>query len=452
MQNYHRSVLQGADSVSRGVLRLTQPQAAALNLSDKNSTYLYAGKNRMQIIISISESNKNTNHFYLSSSDLKKLRLPAGISLGVSRQPDGIHLGPVVGVMAEKYQQAGRPFGTQSFFIRQLIEAAQELGEFCFGFSPSGVNWTNNTITGYTWNKKRWVKGVFPMPDVVYPREKGYLPYNLKVRKRLQSQGCKFLNPGLIGKWQTYQILSQHPVLKNHLPDTRLVQDFRRVERMINKYRSVYMKPIAGSMGRNIIKVRKTGPNSFHYQYQMNNRMYRGNASGLNQLKNALKPVMRNKAYIVQKQINLLRYHGNLLDVRVMMQKDNTGRFCITGKACRIGRPGSITSNISTGGQGQKVEFILSQHFAQHKQREKIINEINMVAVEAANTLDKAVGSIGELGIDIGIDRDGMIWFIEANLRPARQVFLLIGEKATRKASVTNPMLYCRYLAGFEEK
>jgi hypothetical protein len=53
------------------------------------------------------------------------------------------------------------------------------------------------------------------------------------------------------------------------------------------------------------------------------------------------------------------------------------------------------------------------------------------------------------MGVDIGIDKGGQVWFIEANLRPARQVFTLIGEKKTRLLSVKRPMLYCRYLAGF---
>ena len=56
------------------------------------------------------------------------------------------------------------------------------------------------------------------------------------------------------------------------------------------------------------------------------------------------------------------------------------------------------------------------------------------------------------MGVDIGIDKSGEIWFIETNLRPARHVFLLIGEQDTRLRSVEMPMLYLRYLAGFTSK
>lgn len=451
MQNYYRPVLE-ATHVDNGVLRLSSRHAEALNLSNHTTTYLHAGQSRLQIIISISDSDKNTNIFYLSSAVLKKLRLHSGRSYGVSVQPDGIHLGPIVGIMAQSYKESDKPFGMQSFFIKQLITAAREIGEVAYGFCPSSVNWDNKTIAGYTWAQNRWVRGIFSLPDVVYPRESGYSPYNRQVRKRLEAQGCKFLNPSLIGKWQTYQILSEHPLLKNYLPDTLLLRDFRSVERMLSQYHAVYMKPVAGSKGRNIIKVnRKSGSSGYRYQYQLNNQMYDGSASSMVGLRSSLQRVMGNQTYIVQKQINLLRSEGSILDVRVMTQKDHTGVFTITGKACRIGRPGSITSNISSGGHGQKLEFILNHHFTELEQRERIVNEIDSVALEAARALDEKLGKIGELGIDIGIDSEGRIWFIEANLRPARQVFLLIGETGVRKDSILKPLLYCRYLAGFTE-
>ena len=42
-------------------------------------------------------------------------------------------------------------------------------------------------------------------------------------------------------------------------------------------------------------------------------------------------------------------------------------------------------------------------------------------ALEAARTLENSIDRLGEMGVDIGVDRDGHIWFIEANLKPGRQ-------------------------------
>lgn len=452
MQSYNKVVLE-TSKINNGVLKLSEDQAAKLNLSNKTITLLHAGKNHVQIIISINDSSQNKNVFCLSSGTLKRLRLSSAQPFGVSRQKDGIHLGPVVGIMANLYKERDRPFGPQSLFIKQLIQTAMQIGELCYGFSPHDIHWDNKTITGYTLGKNGWVKRLFPLPDVVYPRRSGCSAFNRQVRKKLQCTGCTFLNPPLIGKWQSYKILAAHPILKNYLPDTNLVSDFNRVDQMINKYRIVYMKPVAGSQGRNIIKIAlKDRPNRYHYQYQMNNQMYNGTSANMSGLRRSLRRVMGNQTYIVQNQINLLRSEGNILDVRVLVQKDDTGNFTVTGKACRVGKPGSITSNISAGGHGSKLNLVLARNFSEPKQRQSIIDEIDMVACEAAKVLEaSASGPIGELGIDIGIDRSGKIWFIEANLRPARKLFSMIGESEVRMNSIIKPLLYCRYAAGFTE-
>jgi glutathione synthase/RimK-type ligase-like ATP-grasp enzyme len=158
---------------------------------------------------------------------------------------------------------------------------------------------------------------------------------------------------------------------------------------------------------------------------------------------------MGKRNYIVQKEINLLRTDNNVIDVRVLVQKDHTGKWTITGMICRIGRTGSITSNIASGGHASHLTKVLADNFNNDNTRRSIENEVKTLALEAAQKLEASVGSIGELGIDIGIDRSGKVWFIEANLKPARQVFRLIGDFQGRRQSVEKPLLYSRYLAGF---
>lgn len=397
-------------------------------------------------------SDKYNDTIFLPLSVLKQLFLIPGRKYGIKFTNNGeLKLGPVVGVMANVYSEKGKPFGKQSSFIKSLISYSENLGQICFGFSPYGINWTNKTISGYTLGKKGWTKAVFPFPDVVYPREKAYTPSGRSIKKRMEANGVKLLNPALLGKWQTYKILSENVNLQSYIPDTRLITNFKQVDNMIKKYRSVYLKPVNGCQGRNIIKVVKKGTNTgYEYQYTLNNKVYRGRASNLVQLKRYLSKVMRNRSYIVQKQINLIKSNGNILDVRILVQKDNSGHWGITGMAGRVGGNGAITSNISSGGQGKKVRTELMRNFNDEEKVNEIINEIEMVAIESARTLEKSIGKSGEMGIDIGIDQNGKVWFIEANLRPARFIFTLIGDNDTRMKSIVTPLLYARHLADFE--
>jgi len=436
--------------LNNSMLLIDQETAEELELSEGEVVTVSAGLLNTEQRISIINSTRRM--IELNPSILRRICVSAARKYGVTKTNNHILIGPVVGIMAETGSDISRPFLGQSNFIKEVIKASRELGEICFGFNPYSINYYNMTIIGYTYTKGGWRKGLFPIPDVVYPREGGYSHRSLQTRKKLQNMGCKFINPPLIGKWQTHKALSQSLSMHQYIPDTRRVLNFQQIERMLLRYGAVYLKPITGSQGKNIIKVaRGRDSNSYKYQYQINYQAREGIANGMNGLRKSIRSLMGKRSYIVQRRINLLRVDGNISDIRVLVQKDDTGQWSITGKAFRIGKRGSITSNISGGGSGQKVPHVLSRYFSDPQTRDRIIGEINYLAIESAKELETHMPAIGELGVDIGIDTSGKIWFIEANLKPARQVFLMIGEKNTRKMSVIKPLLYARYLAKFSQ-
>lgn len=429
-------------------LRISREVARSLNLTEGETVVFGVG--RLDSRFNIRIADRTGSFLQLSPAALDRLRLPSARRYTINAEELRLTLGPVVGIMHKMSDDTNRPFEAQSQFIKELNIEGARLGELSFGFDPRRIDFANRSVVGYSWYRGRWQRGVFPIPDVVYPRDVSYSAATHNVRRRLANLGCKFINPPLIGKWQTYHILSASEELKKFVPDTKRASNYEQIDRMLRKYGSVYIKPINGSMGRNIIKVsRGTNAGSYQYQYKVNHQPRTGYASNRNALRQNLRRIMRGHTYIVQQQINLLRVNGSICDVRVMVQKDGDGNWSVTGKAFRIGPRGSITSNISGGGTGGKVGFVLKRRFPDAQVRERIINEVDQLAVEAARALEKETGAIGELGIDIGIDVQGKVWFIEANLKPARKVFILIGEPSVRRMTVRKPMLYARHLAGF---
>ncbi len=450
MPEFKMITVRASQKRSGNTLLIGKNLAEQYNITDNQQISINVARKKRDYTVKIVPS-KYKDSIFLAPGTLRSLYLTSGRRYGANINNREIRLGPVVGIMAEVYGEAGKPFGGQSFFIRQLISSGRKLGQICFAFSPYGINWSNKTISGYTIGSQGWIKNVFPLPDVIYPRERAYSSAARRIRNRLESLGTKLINPSLIGKWQTYKILSQNPYLVPYIPDTRLITSFKQIESMVKKYQAVYLKPVNGSQGKNIVKVaKKRGHSGYDYQYVLNNRVYRGSASNLQQLRRYLGRIMGNRTYIVQKQINLIRSGGSILDVRILVQKDNSGQWGITGMAGRVGRKGAITSNISSGGQGRKVRGVLKRNFNDDEKVEEIIEKIRKIAVESAQTLEETIGKAGEMGIDIGVDQNGEVWFIEANLRPARQVFTLIGERHTRIKSVVTPLLYARHLANFD--
>ncbi|CFW96523.1 Endospore coat-associated protein YheC/D [Syntrophomonas zehnderi OL-4] len=380
-------------------------------------------------------------------------------NLGLEKERDyslkisdgSIYIGPLIGIMTNKQDDLGHPFGKQNFFISQLIEQAREMGAICFGFYYQDVNLKRARVNGYTYVNNTWKKVSYGLPDVIYPRESKNPVKQIEIRKGLSRAGCKFINPPWLGKWQTYKLMLKNDTLHKYLPETQLVKSFNQVETMLKKYHVVYMKPVTGSQGHRIIRIVKSNRSSpYHYQYQLNNQLVRGTAHRLTELERSLKRIAKGQSFIVQQRINLLKHQGRIADMRIMIQKNGQGQWSISGKAFRIGKVGSITSNISGGGSGCQIYKLLNKHFSSHD-TEKIVKEVDYLAFEVASTLDKHHGPIGELGIDIGIDQEGRTWFIEANLKPARRVFSLIGDNQTRLVTIKKPIQYARYLAGFEK-
>lgn len=420
-------------------------------VSDYNrSVDLYVGKIHRNLRLRTSSSRMDSKIIYMNPALAKKMFLTQEIKYGIKLEQNGIYIGPVVGIIAPKQGSKKRPYGSQTVFFQELMASSRKFGQICFAFYFPDINWNKKIVNGYYHDKNGWQQGKFPLPDVIYPRSKFYIGNKAESRRKLSQMGVKILNPSMVGKWEAHRLFKRNPELVPYLPETRLINSFRQVDLMAKKYRAVYLKPVNGTQGKNIIRVSKNRKSSgYCYQYHSNGSLSKGNAPNLAQLYNKLRPVMAGRSYLVQKEINLLHYEGGIVDIRVMAQKDHNGRWEVTGMASRVGKKGAITSNISSGGSARRVETVLKRNFPDSKQANQIIETIIFVTTKVAESVEKYLGNCGEMGVDIGVDKSGKVWFIEANLRPARHVFSLIGEKQTRLKSVETPLLYARYLAGF---
>ncbi|MBO8158427.1 YheC/YheD family protein [Thermosyntropha sp.] len=436
------------DNLDDNILEISSRLALNYGLFEKQKITFKLGRLKEEFYLSLIETDEDM--LVLNSVNLKKLALYPEQNYNFKINEGEIRIGPVIGIMVDIVKNRNKPFGAQTLFIKQALEIARKSGQLCFAFSPYNVDWKHKKIQGYTYLKNNWVKSVFPFPDVIYPRSRISSTEKLRIRKRFKQTGVILLNYKLLDKWEAYKILAQNPALESHLPDTRFVFDFtRQIDIMLNKYEAVYLKPICGEQGKNIIKVIKPKKKGiYEYYYSCDKRQFKGKATSINELYFSLKNVIGNRRYIVQERIKLIKWQNKIVDVRVLVQKGYGNRWEITGIACRIGNNGSITSNLSSGGTAKRLEDILKLYFNNQKM-EQILSKIKFVSLKSAETLENKIGICAEMGIDLGIDRQGKVWFIEANLRPARKIFTLIGETETRLKSIENPLLYAKYLAGF---
>lgn len=428
-------------------LLVSQDLMNKLDLTDKQVITLQFGQSRFVMHVA-ADALLSSDNLKISPAVIAKTGIHSNMAYAIINHKQIVRIGPYIGIAANLKPDRLKPFGMQTYFIRQLIEQAQSMGAVCFAFSMKDLDLIKAQVRGFTCHNNVWVKGLYPLPDVIYPRCDSEFNRH-SVRQSLQKMGVRYFNPPGIGKWGSYKTLVQNPKLVQYLPDTRLIKSFSDLNEMLNKYHHVYMKPITGSQGKNIIKVSQCGhPKSYEYHYQIHQRQISEKAGSLQELERKLKSYMGSRRYLAQQQIDLLRKDGCIMDLRVMTQKNRNGKWLVTGDVFRIGKAGSITSNISGGGSVGDVQTHLNLYFDNTQVRE-IMNDIEFLALETARTLETRLGPTGELGIDIGIDRSGKIWLIEANLKPARKIFLLMKDNEARLLSVRRPIEYSIYLAGF---
>lgn len=346
----------------------------------------------------------------------------------------------LVGVMSTR-RAGGHPFPEGGYF-RQLIRAGRRLGIRVIAFSPLDINWANGTVFGFTHNGSSWQARRYPVPRVVYDRifasHGQWAYYSSSVGRMRRTYRVRFMGRGLHGKWQFYRIARRFEDLKPYIPETHMVTGTNAVLSMLNKYRTVYLKPVFGSGGKGILRVTRRG----------GVYVVRSSGTGVSRALSAAElPAVLSGArrrYVVQQGLDLAYLRGSPYDVRSIVQKNGEGQWQVTGKAARIGRRHSITSNLHTGGHARTVPEILQAYFPERAA--EIEQEIDSLAVRVAQVMEQKAGPLCDLGLDMGIDRQGRVWLIEVNSKPGRKVFRHTGDRDARRRSIETPMAYARYL------
>lgn len=379
------------------------------------------------------------------------LPLPKTLWIRYDAQQGTLRLGPVVAILTVKRRRAGprspRLFGVRNLDIRQLMRHAGRLGLMAVAVSPEGVHPDRDWIEGYVLSGKRWALVKYPLPDVVYDRIQARSwerrPKAQRAKAFFQSSpGVKYFNEGFFDKWSLYQKMSSHPALAPYLPVTRQLTGPESLKAFLKEHGSTFLKPTEGSQGKGIVRVRRV---KGMYEWRRGSRTHR--TSRFDVLYQGIARIQRRKRYIMQPDLHLASLRGSPFDIRILMQKDGTGTWKRTKIYARVAAKGRLTSNLSRGGTGYYVGSLLRIRFG--KARRRLREKIDQAAKTIVHALDEVFETpLGELGLDLGIDRKGRIWLIEVNAKPFRKV-VDAGPRRGVYLSFHRPMAYARYLAGF---
>ncbi|MGG0153526.1 YheC/YheD family protein [Bacillus mycoides] len=372
------------------------------------------------------------------------LLLPHSATIHAFLHNQTIVFGPLIGIFTTGFNDdSNSPLGSRSISLSELLTPPFTLQPFVFVFGIQHINWEEETIEGYFFQEGKWVKNKVPLPNVIYDRlpnrqAENYKPI-VRAKKRLESDyAIPWFNPGFFNKWEVHQLLMKEDSIKTFLPNTEVFQHFEQVERFLGTYKSVYMKPIHGSFGRNIHQIfYSQTENCYYCRYRENEENKLRKYQSLETLLNHVLKGHDLKKFIVQQGISLLRFDGQPVDFRIHTNKNHFGNWVVSAIVAKIAGKGSLTTHVNSGGDTK----LLQELFPDSTKQVQIENKLKQTALQISYALDGQVtGNIGEIGFDIGLDTTENPWLFEANSKPGRTVFQ--DEKLKEQSELTRQLFY----------
>jgi hypothetical protein len=436
------------------IVWLSSPLAKLLRLGGRKSVNVKLGRDTVPA--TVRTIKRKGHHVYMSAGLRHSVRIPMAGHIYVNNEEEGeIQLGPLIGVLTDSSPSStDAPFGYRTGFVRQLLQLGRKHAYF-FAFTPRDINWQQETVHGWFYQQGTgWQRRVVPFPDVVYnrlPSRKAETGVALtSLRERFVRKRIPFFNWSFFNKSDVYKMLDNDPEALKHLPESVHNPTPERIREMLEKHQFLYYKPSGGSLGVGIYRLTYHPRKGYFIRYRRNGTNVLLRFTHFNGIMKLLRARHGNELnqYVVQQGIRLVELEHCPIDFRFHMHKDGSNRWVVAGIGAKKAGRGSVTTHIKNGGSLMTPEQALNQTFGELSQ--DVLNEAKTTAVKLSEAIERNYShTLGELGLDLGIDRDGAVWMFEANAKPGRSIFKHPALKDQGRASLQYILDHCLYLSNF---
>ncbi|MCM3567915.1 YheC/YheD family protein [Neobacillus mesonae] len=341
---------------------------------------------------------------------------------------------------------------SETSYLTEIAKTAKSLGIECLRFVPSDINPHTQRVRGKKFdnNKNQWVDDEFAIPSILYDRcfygddehSKQCLPIVTWLKSR---RDITFLGYGLPNKLELYESLKD-TVLSPYLPPTLFAADTDIILKELDARNKVILKPINGAQGYGIYYLKKSAKN-YHVKTEKQKQIISRIFPNEVKLLKWLKPLIKNRKYLLQPYLELFNQDLQPFDVRILLQKNEKGNWSERGRGIRFGTTGGLLSNLSNGGTASSFqEWTASLPTAK---ADYIRSELDYILDKLPGLLEDKFLPLFEIGVDIGIARNGSIWILDLNSKPGRKVVLQTSPEV-KETLFHAPLLYAKNLFGME--
>lgn len=320
-----------------------------------------------------------------------------------------------------------------NFYLRFAEEHQIDLFFFC----PEWIKGKKAKGYKYSVEKKASYFSFLPVPKVNVVRTiLSENQYQL-IHKLERRQHAVFLNHTKgRDKYKVYSHLSRNKNIGESLPPTARLS-YKTLMDFLNEYQHIVIKPSNGSLGKRIFTIEKNEEDNGYnirssYQGRKNSKKI-----AARDLFSAYRKLLRNPSYyLIQPYIVFQRYEGEKFDLRISVQKDKAGKWKVTGIVARVAGKNGIVTNVAQGGRVVSYKEIQLTLPARLKRR------IFGLSVQIAKEIEALNPATTDLGLDLAIDEQNKIWFIEANYCDQRYAYRESKDLDMWEASFRTPLEY----------
>lgn len=229
----------------------------------------------------------------------------------------------------------------------------------------------------------------------------------------------------VLDKWAKTEALLGDAEVGAYVPSTKKLTA-TALERMLEQHNMVYVKPSIGAFGNGVIRVERIPDAKEPYRYQQG--LDKRRFATFDKMCRSLLKATGGRSYLVQQGIHLLTYRKKRFDIRVMVQKNEEGRWETTGIIGRVADPRKIVTNVHNGGTLVPVEKLMDRHLPE-PHISQFLQVMRTLGENVGKTLTKRFPGLKEIGIDVAVDRDMLPWILEVNTAPDPYIFRKLSDK-----------------------
>lgn len=432
------------NKVYEGRVYLPKDLSAASMHEAFSFTKICAGLKECAVQTFIRPSLKS-DEIEISSDVLSMLSIPGDLPYQIKFVENSLILGPVIGLLLDYANKDLTERQLKNYLPYTLLY--EKTGGLIIVFSSEGINFDDKAIEGFYYKpeESQWVKAVLPFPQAIFRR---IFLADDTIEKLQSLTGGRMFNNHYFSKWKFWSVASRYPSLAEYLPNTKLLTSISDIDEMFKSFDSLFLKPIHGTLGIGLVRIQKQNDLYIFKEKDLNKPVLTLNKEEASKF---ISDMMSRNSYIIQQNIDLLKFEDRYSDFRVIMQKDNTLNWKCTGIVVSMGAPGGLCSNYqeSSSRYLSFENFFLTYLSLSGKEIQAKKCEIIELCKKVCNVLDLEMGNYGDVGIDVGLDVSLKPWVFEVNERHYHLMPMLIDDRQTYSKIKRNAVKYLVALSGF---